>query len=45
MISKRGQHFTAIAILLGSNAVCSAQSHDLESPTPLAPGLNKGKRR
>jgi outer membrane protein OmpA-like peptidoglycan-associated protein len=42
MISKRGKHFTAIALLLGSYTICSAQSHDPKNPTPLGPGVNKG---
>ncbi len=32
----------AIALLLGCCAVCAAQSHDAQHPTPLGPGINKG---
>jgi len=31
-----------IGLLLGSHAICGAQSHDPKSPTPLGPGINKG---
>jgi hypothetical protein len=41
-ILRRANHLPAIALLLGSYAVCNAQSHDLTNPTPLAPGINKG---
>jgi outer membrane protein OmpA-like peptidoglycan-associated protein len=29
-------------LLLGSYAICDAQSHDPKSPAPLGPGINKG---
>jgi outer membrane protein OmpA-like peptidoglycan-associated protein len=32
----------AIALLLGINAIGSAQSHDPKNPTPLGPGVNRG---
>jgi outer membrane protein OmpA-like peptidoglycan-associated protein len=34
--------FAAIALTLASSAVCGAQSHDPQHPTPLGPGVNKG---
>lgn len=42
MISKHFKYFTAIALLLASYSICSAQSHDPNNPTPLGPGINKG---
>jgi outer membrane protein OmpA-like peptidoglycan-associated protein len=42
MISMRRKHFALMALLLGSCAILSAQSHDPKSPTPLGPGVNKG---
>ncbi len=41
-ISRCANHLPAIALLLGSYAVCNAQSHDLKNPTPLTAGINKG---
>jgi outer membrane protein OmpA-like peptidoglycan-associated protein len=32
----------AAGLLLGSYAICGAQSHDPKKPTPLGPGVNKG---
>jgi outer membrane protein OmpA-like peptidoglycan-associated protein len=42
MIARLGSHLAASALLAGSYAICSAQSHDLRNPTPLAPGVNRG---
>jgi outer membrane protein OmpA-like peptidoglycan-associated protein len=42
MNSKRGRLWARIALLAGSCAICSAQSHDPKNPTPLGPGINKG---
>jgi outer membrane protein OmpA-like peptidoglycan-associated protein len=42
MISSCGKSCATIALLLGSYASCSAQSHDPKNPTPLGPGVNKG---
>jgi outer membrane protein OmpA-like peptidoglycan-associated protein len=42
VISTRVKHSAAIGLLLGSCAVCRAQSHDPKNPTALAPGVNKG---
>jgi outer membrane protein OmpA-like peptidoglycan-associated protein len=39
---KRTPHSVAIALLLGSYAICNGQSHDPKNPTPLGPGINKG---
>jgi len=41
-ILRRGNRLTAIALLLGSYAVCNGQSHDPKNPTALGPGINKG---
>jgi outer membrane protein OmpA-like peptidoglycan-associated protein len=41
-ILRRTHYLPVIAFLLGSYAVCNAQSHDPKNPTPLAPGVNKG---
>src|ERR1700733_250782 len=41
-VTRRAHHLTAIALLLGSYAICNAQSHDPKNPTPLGPGINKG---
>jgi outer membrane protein OmpA-like peptidoglycan-associated protein len=41
-IFRRGNRLTAIALLLGSYAICGAQSHDPKNPAPLGPGVNKG---
>jgi len=40
--SGRTPHSLAIALLLGSYAICNGQSHDPKNPTPLGPGINKG---
>ena len=42
-ILRCAHYLPAIALLLGSYTLCNAQSHDLKNPTPLAPGINKGK--
>jgi outer membrane protein OmpA-like peptidoglycan-associated protein len=36
------RRLAAIALVFGSCAICSAQSHDPKKPTPLGPGINKG---
>jgi outer membrane protein OmpA-like peptidoglycan-associated protein len=40
--SGRTPHSVAIALLLGSYAICNGQSHDPMNPTPLGPGINRG---
>jgi len=42
MNSTRFNRWARIALLAGSCAICSAQSHDPKNPTPLGPGINKG---
>jgi len=42
VISTRARYAAAIGLLMGSCAVCRAQSHDPKNPTALAPGVNKG---
>jgi hypothetical protein len=37
-----GKQLVAIALLLGSYSICSAQSHDPKNQTALGPGVNKG---
>ena len=42
MIPSCAKPFATIALVFGSYAICSAQSHDPKKPTPLGPGVNKG---
>ena len=37
-----GKVFAAIALVLVACAICGAQSHDPQYPTPLGPGVNRG---
>jgi outer membrane protein OmpA-like peptidoglycan-associated protein len=42
MIPSWAKPLATIALVFGSCAICSAQSHDPKKPTPLGPGVNKG---